>query len=175
MSSRILCGAAAALVLLTGCSSGRIHERSYLRAAAFSGSSLTLSFFEEEDCLSAEGENIRSALENAELKNGREIFTGFTELAVIGDGDVRGLLNSLLNEWKVSPSCMIVYSSDGGSLLAEAGAERLRGMAEQAVKQGIAPECDIITLLSRLCAGEPAETAELFADGTAARKRINQF
>ena len=134
-----------------------------------------MTFFEEEGSLTAEGDDLSAAAENGELKNGREIFMCFTELAVIGDGDVRGLLTVLLNDWKVSPSCMIVYSSDGGSLLAENGAEKLRGMAEQAVKQGIAPECDIITVLGRLCRGEPAEVPELRGDGTAAGKRIDQF
>ena len=162
-------------VLMTGCSAGRIHERSYLRALAISGGAekeLTFAFFAEEDTVTAAGNDIGSAKENAGLKNGRDIFTGYTELIIVDGKDSLGILGEMLREWKVSPSCMVVYSSNGRQLLEENGAEKLLGMTEQAAKQGIAPECDIITVLGELCEYGTAEAAELFTDGTAGRHII---
>ena len=80
--------------------------------------------------------------------------------------DCRDILGHMLNEWKVSPSCMVVCSSDGRALLEQNDAELLMGMTEQAVKQGIAPECDVITVLTELCSSGCAEVAELSADGS---------
>ena len=163
-----------ALSASSGCASGRIHERSYLRAAAVSGadnSSVTFSFY-DEGVISAQGEDIDSARSCAELKNGRAVFTGYTELLIVDGTDCCKLLEHMLNSWKVSPSCMVVYSSDGGKLLEEYSAEQLRGIAEQAVKKGISPECDVITVLGKLCTGQCAEVTELHSDGTAGSRII---
>ena len=62
---------------------------------------------------------------------------------------------------------MVVYSENGGELLEKFGAEQLAGISEQAVKQGIAPECDVITVLGELCENGSATVAELYADGIA--------
>lgn len=157
------------LLLTTGCASGKIHERSYLRAVNVNGAnndSVTMAFFDEKEAVSACGEDIDSARYKAELKNGRSVFTGYTELLIVDGRNCCRLLEHMLNNWKVSPSCMIVYSSDGEKLLSDQSAEKLKGIAEQAVKKGIAPECDIITVLGKLCTKQCAEVAELRADGT---------
>jgi hypothetical protein len=163
------------LFLGTGCASGKIHERNYLRAAVISGtgnSSVTMAFFDNEDIVSAHGDDIDSARRNAELKNGRNVFTGYTELLIVDGADCRRLLEHMLNDWKVSPSCMVVYSDNGEKLLDEHSAEQLKGIAEQAVKKGIAPECDIITVLGELCTGASAQVAELRSDGTVSARDI---
>ncbi len=164
-----------AAVFTTGCASGRIHEKSYLRAAAVTGEYETeavFSLFSEEDAVSGHGADIDLARSDAELKNGREIFTGYTELIIVDGRECRELLGHLLGKWKISPSCRVVYCEKGGELLAEHDAEKLIGISEQAVKQGIAPECDIITVLGELCDKGCAEVAELCADGTASSHMI---
>ncbi len=153
----------------TGCAPGKIHERSYLRAAAISGSQkkeVALVFFEEDERLNAEGGDMKSLMSNAELIRGRDIFTGYTELVIVDGMECRGLLAHMLNKWRISPSCMVVCCKDGKSLLEEYGAERLIGISEQAVKQGIAPESDIVTVLGQLCENGVAAAAELRPDGT---------
>ena len=159
-----------AAVFTTGCASGRIHEKSYLRAAAVScenGTEAVFSLFSEKDAVSGKGADIDLAGADAELKNGKEIFTGYTELIIVDGRECRELLGHLLAKWKVSPSCRVVYCEKGGELLAEHDAEQLIGISEQAVKQGIAPESDIITVLGELCDDGSALVAELCADGTA--------
>lgn len=159
-----------AAVFTTGCASGRIHEKSYLRAAAVTGEYETeavFSLFSEEDAVSGHGADIDLARSDAELKNGREIFTGYTELIIVDGRECRELLEHLLGKWKISPSCRVVYCENGGELLAEHDAEQLIGISEQAVKQGIAPESDIITVLGELCENGTAAVVGLSTDGTA--------
>lgn len=169
---KIKCLAAAAAILLglTGCEQGRIQEKGYLRAAAVTENNdtfLTLGLFSQERTVTASGENIASARDSAELMTGQEIFTGYTELLIVDGEDCREILGYMLNEWRVSPSCMVVYSSNGSALMKELGAEQLIGMTEQAVKQGRAPKCDLITVLTELCSSGSAEVAELAPDGSA--------
>ena len=156
-----------ALVSSAGCSSGRIHERSYLRAAAVSNSGqLTFSFFNEDDTVAGFGNDIDSAKSSAELIGGKPIFTGYTELIIIDGKDSLATLDHMLESWKLSPSCTVVYSDNGEELLRNNDAELLIGITEQAVKQGIAPRCDIITVLGELCRSGEAKVAELDSDGS---------
>ena len=160
---------------LAGCDAGRIQEKSCLRAAAVSGGTvteLTLAFFSEDETVTVEGEDISAALKKAELLKGRSIFTGYTELIVSDGQNSKEILADMLNERKVSPSCRVAYCENGRQLLEEHEAEQLVGTAEQAVRQGIAPECDIITVLGRLCADGAAAAAELYLDGTAGSRII---
>ncbi|MBR5682895.1 MAG: hypothetical protein IKW96_06410 [Ruminococcus sp.] len=159
-----------AAVFTTGCASGRIHEKSYLRAASVTGSgekAAVFALFGEEKTVSGIGADIDRAKSDAELKNGRELFTGYTELIIVDGNECRELLGHMLNKWKVSPSCKVVYCENGGELLEKYSAEQLIGISEQAVKQGIAPECGVITVLGELCENGSASVAELCADGTA--------
>lgn len=165
--------ATAALIISAGCASGRIHERSYLRAAAISRSGqLTFAFFDEDERIVSTGENIDAAKSSAELIGGKPVFTGYTELVIVDGEDTLPLLEHMLEHWKLSPSCTVVYSSSGEELLREYDAEHLIGITEQAVKQGIAPECDIITVLGELYQKGQAEAAELRADGSAGSRVI---
>ena len=165
--------AVTALILSAGCASGRIHERSYLRAAAISRSGqLTFSFFDEDEPIVGSGSDIDSAKSSAELIGGKPVFTGYTELVIVDGEDSLPLLEHMLEHWKPSPSCTVVYSGSGEELLRENDAEHLIGITEQAVKQGIAPECDIITVLGELCHNGQAEVAELHADGSAGSRVI---
>ena len=159
----------------TGCAAGRIQEKSYLRAASVrtgSVTELTLAFFDEEDTVTAEGADISAAIKEAELKKGRSIFTGYTELIIEDGQNSRELLEDMLNVRKVSPSCRVVYCENGRQLLEERDAEQLIGTADQAAKQGIAPESGIITVLGELCARGTAEVAGLSTDGAAGRHII---
>lgn len=159
-----------AAFMTTGCAStGRVHDKSYLRAAAVSGEmggTLTLSFFSGDGALTVSGEDMEGARRAAELKMGTPVFTGYTELVIVDGSPCMDVLEHLLSDWKVSPSCMIVYSQNGAELLEECAPEQLLGMVKQAIKQDKAPECDIITILGVLCGdGRPAEIAELSSGG----------
>lgn len=170
MKRPILILPALLFAFLTGCASGKIHEKSYLRAAAVSGENggaLSLAFFDDDTVVEAAGRDMHDALKAAALKTGKPVFTGYTELIIIDGTNCRDRLVHMLNDWKVSPSCLVIYCGDSGELLKKWDTEKLIGAAKQAVEQGNAPNCDMITLLGKLCIGHTAEIAELYPDGTA--------
>ena len=177
MNRMILVSAAViTLISASGCTSGRIHEKSYLRAAAVSDNGqLAFAFFNEDDTIVGTGDDMDAAKSSAELLGGKPIFTGYTELVIVDGEDSLGRLDHMLDSWKLSPSCTVVYSDNGEKLLREHGAELLIGMTEQAVKQGIAPQCDIITVLGELCHKGQVEVAELRTDGSVGCRTLYQF
>lgn len=59
------------------------------------------------------------------------------------------ILEFMLHKWKVSPSCIIAYSENDDNIF-ESNIEKLTGSVDNAVRQGKAPECDIITVMSGL-------------------------
>lgn len=142
-------------IMLTGCASdGRVHNKKYLRAVAIDGSSVTMAFFtgseQEDELLTVKANELDSAKKAAELETGQQLFTGYTELAILGDCDHLDVLKQLLKDWKVSPDCTVISSDEGGTLLRNSPAKVLEGRAEQAYKQGMAPRSDIITVLTVL-------------------------
>lgn len=173
MNTRLfLAAAVSSVVFLAGCASGKIHEKSYLMAAAVTEKDetmVTMCLFSEDLAVTASGADVDEAVREAELKNGKPVFTGYTELIIVDGRDSLRLLGHMLNNWKVSPSCMVVKCSDGRTLLEENDPRQLIGRAEQAVSQGEAPQCDIVNVLGDLCRNSAAETAELRTDGSVGR------
>lgn len=160
--------AALGMLLLTGCASGgKVSDRSYLRAAAVDGNKITLSFFSDEsEVLTVEAASPEEAKTAAELASGKTIFTGYTELIVLNGDDSADTLEYMLNEWKVSPSCITAAAEDsGGEILHERTAEELEGAVRIAQEQGLAGSCDIITVLTGLLNGGGAVVPELSPEG----------
>lgn len=178
LKKMIFLTASAAVLTLTGCaSSGLVHDKNYLRAVSISGENeknLTFTFFTGDgDSVSASGKDITLAQKSAEIKSGKPIFTGYTELVILGECSYCETLEYLLNDWKVSPSCIVAYSENGGELLENADAETLFGSIKQAVEQGKVPECDIITVLGELLSdSDCAEIAEITNMGTVRKYTI---
>ena len=140
-----------ASLFLTGCAStGLVHDKRYVRYAGFGGGRLTLAFFSDDDIITAEGEDIRSALKNAELQTGKPIVTGFAEMVMTDKNNSRDILADMLKEWKVSPSCMAVYSNDPEYTMKNSDLPLLEGRLKEEVKQGKAHKCDIVTVLSNM-------------------------
>ena len=158
---------AALCTSLYGCNStGRVHDKGYLRAASIGSGSLTLSFFSEDRVITAKGSSLNEALANAEVKLGKRIVTGYTELVLTGDEENCDTLCCLLNEWKVPPSCLIVCcGEDGGDILAETDTETLADSVRCARSQGKVPESNIITVLTEMLKKGSADTAQLSYDG----------
>lgn len=160
-------------VLLTGCSSrGNVNEKAYLRAAAVDGDSVTLVFFnEDEGTVTVPLSDPEKAKPAAELAIGKEIFTGHTEIVLLGDCDREEVLKHILKKWRVSPSCMAVEAEGKGEIILKArNPKQLTGIIEQAQEKDLAPKCDIITVLSRLLDGEPEEMPLLSVYGLESEK-----
>ncbi|MBQ9898496.1 MAG: hypothetical protein IJM44_03460 [Ruminococcus sp.] len=169
----LLC--AAGLITLTGCSSGRVNDKYYLRSVTITGNSdvsLNMDFFAEELRLTdVSGSSPQDARRHAELLCGRDIFTGYTELVVLGDCNSRAALEAMLRDWRVSPSCLVVYCSAPDELADTLSAEELTGIVREAVRQGLAPECGLVSVLSGLLHGG-ADVPEICAEGFSGVKQI---
>ena len=161
--------------LLTGCASdGNVSDKSYLRAAVIGRDSVTLAFFSEEDepvTVSADSpEEARSA---AELSGGKKLFTGYTELIVLDGCDSAETLDFMLNEWKVSPSCIVACPrGSGAELLSARKAEELEGAVKVAQEQELLGRCDIVTVLGGLLGSGTADVPELSRDGYVGKSTI---
>ncbi|HOO07778.1 MAG TPA: hypothetical protein PLY43_02255 [Ruminococcus sp.] len=156
---RIIAVFAAVAALLTGCSPERIQDRAYLRSAAVDSGKVTFEFFEGEP-MTVPAEDLAEALREAELASGRKIYTGYTELIVLGNCPAKSVLGEMLTVWRVSPECIVLGSSgSAGELLTEATGELLEGSAKLAAGRGDSPESGIITVLSQLLSEK--NTAEL--------------
>lgn len=147
-------------VMLTGCkSSDRVHDKNYVRALAVAGSDEKKAVFdfydEESEPYFSAAEDFDKLRENAELELGKTLFTGHTELIILGNCDFTASLEFLLNEWKVSTSCLVVYIDEKEWYnITEGETDVLADSVRKAVKQGKSPECDIVTVLSGLLSEE---------------------
>lgn len=159
-----------AFIGASGCSAEKaVHDKSYLRAVSIYGDeekNAVFSFYSEDsDSIRASGDSIDSACKAAGLKCGKDIFTGHTELVILGECDYAETLEFLLNEWKVSPSCLVAYSSeDVTDLLVENDAERIVDSIRMAQERNEAPRCDIVTVLSGLI-GKSGTAEVVMLDG----------
>ncbi|MDE6501157.1 MAG: hypothetical protein K2K02_04520 [Ruminococcus sp.] len=166
------------LLTFTGCeSNGRVHDKNYLRAVSVSGDdkkTVTFTFFTKDGkYITTSGRDIAEAKEVAELRTGKKIFTGYTEMIVLDGKNSIDTLEFMLHKWKVSPSCIIAYSENEENIF-ESSVERLRGSVENAVKQGKAPECDIITVMSGLLGEkQSAQVAGISTEGITSIYTIN--
>lgn len=147
-STAVLVLSLAAMGLFTGCTStGQVHDKSYVRCVGVSGDRLTLAFFSGDEIITSEGSDIGAAMDEAVLTAGRPVVTGFTELIILGDCDRKAVLGYMLKEWKVSPSCMVIYSEEPENTMKETLPSVLEGRLKEAIKQGKARKCDIVTVL----------------------------
>lgn len=148
-----------ALIICTGCNdAGHVHSKYYVRAIALSGTedkSVVFDFYNEKaEPYYQRGDSFENIKKDSETELGKEIFTGHTELILLSDCDYASQLEYLLTEWKVSPSCVVVYA-DGGlrRITEELDAERLASSVRKAEENGDIPKCDIVTVLSGLLSG----------------------
>lgn len=167
------------MISLTGCeASGLVHDKHYLRAVSITEGTeaeLTLVFFTENEKVTVSGKDISTAIKNAEILTGKKIFTGYTELAILGDCNYEDTLELLLNDWKVSPSCIVTHSNDGEGVLSERSVETIIGAVKNAQKQKKTPDCGIISVISDVLDEKiTAEIPELYKDGRVGRYRISE-
>ncbi len=153
-----------AALCMTGCNStGLVHDKCYLRAVYIDGETekrLTFVFFSDDRPVSAEGPDISSAVKEAEIKAGKPIVTGFTELILLGNCDTSKILDYMLNTWKVSPSCRVIENQENDELLRKHDAEFLCGAVKEAEKQGKIPPSQIVPTLHRALLLQQLNTAK---------------
>lgn len=172
MIKRLILSGMLILFTFTGCEShGRVHDKNYLRAVSVTGETqktVTFTFFSKDGkYITTSGKDITEALETAEIRTGKEIFTGYTEMIVLDGNNSIETLEFMLHKWKVSPSCIITHTDDeNGEEIFSASIERLAGSVRTAVEQKKLPECDIITVMGELLGkNHSAPVAEITSGG----------
>lgn len=131
------------LLCLSGCESESVSQRLYLQSIRIRGNapvSLTMQAFDSEKQFSASGETIPEAIRNGEITQGKRIFTGHTELLLIGEGFSKEGAEHLLLEQGLSPGCSVMY---GNTFAPEAALQSLR-MSE---RQGMQTKTELSTAL----------------------------
>jgi len=156
--------------ILSGCTNQEVQKKAYLRDISISGNEIktvSMSFYNEDSKpTKTQSQNFDGILENSEVLNGKTIFTGHTELIILDECDYTETLRFMLEEWKVSPSCMIIYGGeDSGKIIASSDSEYLANSVRTAVKQKKIPENDIITVLSSLLQNNQCEIPVITSDG----------
>lgn len=178
MTNRFILLGMIILMTFTGCeSNGRVHDKNYLRAVAVNGDNdktVTFTFFTKDGkYITTSGKDITEAKELAELRTGRKIITGYTEMIVLDGNNSIDTLEFMLHKWKVSPSCIVAYAENDDDIF-ESNVEKLTGSVRNAVSQGKAPECDIITVMSGLLGeNQSAQVAGISTDGIISVHIIN--
>lgn len=153
-------------IFLTGCSTGiDVNEMAYVRAAAIEGDNVTFSFYLDEQVVSVSADSMESAESAAELTLGKKIFTGHTELVILNECDKREMLEYMLSEWKVPPSCRVAHGENAGEVLENRKAEEIVGVLETAEEKGLTKKCDIVTVLGRFLNNKNGELPMLTAEG----------
>lgn len=162
----------AGVILLTGCRGAEgVHDRAYVRTLAVTenGSmSAAMDFHNEStEPVFVSGENFQQLREAAELALGSSLFTGHTSVIVLGESTGADTLEYLFEDWRVLPSCYVVYSEqkEWYNIFGE-DTERLSETVAEAIQQGKAPECSITAVLGGLLGEEKrAEVPYIGADG----------
>lgn len=153
-------------IFLTGCSTGiDVNEMAYVRAAAIEGDNVTFSFYLEEQVISLSADTLEDAKSAAELALGKEIFTGHTELIILGQENERDILEFMLNQWKVPPACRVAYAESSREILKNRKAEEIVGVLKRAEEKDFTEKCDIVAVLGRILNGESEDLPMLTGDG----------
>lgn len=153
-----------AVAALCGCSSaGHLQDKCLLRAVSFCGDNAVMEFFSGDTCTVPDTGDIPTLPDKAGIITGKKLLTGHTALVILSSGTDTGVLEDMLLKWKVSPECMVAVSD--GCITDSAGAEQLIGSVRQAQEQGMAPECDIVTVLGGLLSDEGSTEVPLLSSG----------
>ena len=135
------------MILFTGCNSaGQVYTRNYLRSISFDSENIIMTFFYDD--MIKFSSDMKNAKQSAEEITGREIFTGHTELVVLNNCDEISILAFLLNEWKVSPDCTVIF--DSGDILEKKDTDDITGTVKILEKENKTDKSDIVSTLSRL-------------------------
>ncbi|MBQ8297827.1 MAG: hypothetical protein IJX77_08605 [Ruminococcus sp.] len=160
----------AAAAMMTGCTSAeQVFDKNYVRGFSVegeNGKAAVFSFYDENvEPYSSFAGDLSAVKKEAELGLGKTVFTGHTEIIVLGECDYASVLEFMLNDWKVSPSCLVVYGGPLSAYIMETyGAEKLTDSVNHIIKQGKAPECDIVTVLGGLLSDERSAEIPLIGE-----------
>lgn len=102
--------------LSLGNNSSEVRDRAFVQSIEIKQDKNTIfadiKTFNNQDDYVGIGDDIQSCLDNAELKQGKDLFTGHTELLIFQqDSFSFDILEVLVKERLISPNCPVILSS----------------------------------------------------------------
>lgn len=135
---------------LTGCSATQVRDRAYLQAVELDNPNeptLLLHDFEEAGVAAdGTGKSFESALKDAAIPVGKELFLGHLELIAYQDPAFGKTLNTMLETYRISPACKVL-GLPKGTTLEETDTTQLVEQLRCAETNGILPKTDLFTIL----------------------------
>lgn len=108
--------AAVLTLLLCGCShKTEVRDKGFVRTIGCDNGdeqSVAVFLYGEDKAIDGKGSTIYSALENAEVTQGKNLFTGHLEMLVLSPGGIKDKLSVMIKNNRISPSCAIVMTSE---------------------------------------------------------------
>lgn len=178
--------ALSAALLLGGCRGSEVSGRAYVEAIGITerpaGYSVTLQIFSPEggsegditkagsEVISGEGDTLLTALSNAEVRQGRELFLGQLRVALFSpDSDIRAASESLLKNARVSPAVLTAVADNPAEILSDekengSAAAALEGIIKNGTLRALSPEMTAAELISD-CVNERAVLLPLISGG----------
>lgn len=144
------------IFILTGCSSEKeVRERAFVQAAAVSENrdntvSVAVKVFEDDKTYNGKGKDFFEAVENAELEQDKHFFTGHMEFIISSSENSMSLLEEILKENKISPSCTVMYNADACKFIENTDCDELYGIIKIRSEKGNAYNKSILTALKEL-------------------------
>ena len=151
---------------LAGCA-GEVYEKSYLQTFYVSGGingeiTANMRFYDDTPDIIESGRSLGEIIRKAEMRCGKAVVTGHTEIIVLNGCDIRETLVFMLRERKVPPSC---YAVIGDGDIENFGNVSKYQIIEHAIEKDEIPECGLITVLSSLLNKGMAETVRFDEEG----------
>lgn len=105
----------AAMLLLCGCSNKtEVRDKGFVRTIGCDSGdiqSVAVRLYGQEDVFFGSGDTVFSAVENAEISQGKTLFTGHLELLVLNPAEIKDKLSVMIKNNRISPSCSLIITT----------------------------------------------------------------
>ena len=140
-------------LLLTGCGATQVRDRAYVQGMELSRiaePTVHLHDFSAESAVSSgTGSTLETALEQAAIPLGKELFLGHLELIAYHEAAFSGTLDSLMTQYRLSPSCHVLLLP-AGTVLDDTDTSQLGEQLRRAEENGVLPETNLFGILREM-------------------------
>lgn len=168
---KIIAVISSAFIFLTGCNSEKeVRERAFVQAAAVCENqdksiSVAVRIFEDEKTYTGTGKNFFEAVSDAQLKQKKHFFAGHMEFIISSAENNKNLLEEIMRENKISPSCTFIYSPDACETIKNIDCDEFYGIISIRSENGMAYKKSILTALKELTDNNSCETDGILESG----------
>ncbi len=137
--------------LFCGCGKKlEIRDRAFVESIGIEsydgGYSICLRIFDGDQAYKGEGATLEEAVDDAEKTQGKDFFTGHTELVIVRDDQSIQILEELINN-DISAGCLVMYDKNPVKFVDETDTDKLLDMISTAVRNKRIEKvniCDVI-------------------------------